>query len=285
MTVGRSWRTPAKHDVMASFVGQEVGVVNSSPHHRDITRLVWIDLTAGDAAEIDGHEWHSACSPGILARYAARSTKPVEITLHEIQPATYYRLLTNLADQLPALGYEKDGENRWRASNASLHAVNASGATADVSYLRNSDAVLVFNDPNAITEWAMRPTFAEEVKAQRVWCFRGLSTLGCNVAGIKRLDLDERRHWFSLIGFEQQALPSYRDLLLAGIDRDESQWAYLLNTPTGWRGTTESFVRSAFGRVGREIVSNWYRGDPAGFEAAKRSLFMTKKELREADVA
>lgn len=285
MTVGRSWRTPAKHEVMASFVGQEVGVVNRSPAHRDITRLVWIDLTAGDAADVEGHVWRSACSPGILARHATRSAKPVEIMLHEIQPATYYRLLDNLAAHLPTLGYEKDGENCWRTSTVTLQAVNTSGGNADVTFVGQSDAVLAFNDPNAITEWAMRPTFAEEIRARRVWCYRALSTLGCNVSGIKRLTLDERRGWFDLISSEQCALPDYRDLLLAGIDRDESQWAYLLNTPAKWRSTTEHFVRSAFGRVGREIVANWYHGAPAGFEAAKRSLFMTKKELREADVA
>lgn len=279
MTVGRSWRTPAKHDVMASFVGQEVGVINRSPYHRDITRLVWIDLTAGDAAEVDGLEWHSACSPGILARHASASGKTVAIALHEIQPATYDRLLANLDVHLPTLGYKKVGENRWRTEKVTLQAINKSGADADVSFVGQSDAVLAFNDPNAITEWAMRPTFAQEIKARRVWCYRALSTLGCNVAGIKRLDSDVRRGWFDLIGSEQGALPDYRDLLLAGIARDESQWAYLLNTPTKWRGTTEGFVRSAFGRVGREVISNWYRGDGVGFESAKRSLFLTKKEL------
>lgn len=285
MTVGRSWRTPAKHGLMSSFVGQEVGVTNNRMF-TSVNRLAWIDLTAGDAAPVDNSDWHRSCSPGILARHAAHSKKPVEVVLYEIQPSTYDRLLANLGEHLPSLGYEKDGENCWRTEKATIYAVNQSGQTADVNWLRSTDAVLVFNDPNAITEWAMRNTFAQEIKDRGVWCFRSLSTLGCNTAGIKRIGLDdgsgdakrERRAWFDLIAAQQATLPRYRDLLLAGIERDEAQWAYLLCTAQKWRKSTESVVRSEFRKIDRTTSMTWFSENPLGFEQAKRFLFLTRKE-------
>lgn len=284
LDVGRSWRTYAKHDLMSSVVGQEVGVVNHGPALRDRERLVWIDLTAGDAALIEDVEWHRGCSPGILAHHAAQSAKPVGVILHEIQPATYDRLLANLETYLPGLGYTRETDNTWRipGRRTMVHALNQSGQKASVGYLRRTDAVLVLNDPNAITEWAMRATFASEI-ADVTWCFRSLSTMGCNPGGLKRTPLTERESWFSLIGTQQEALPPHRDLLLAAIERDEAQWAYLLSTASKWRSNTESVVRSAFGRCGRTAATAWFRHDQAAFEETKRRLFLTKNELREQE--
>jgi len=293
--VGRSWRTYAKHELMGSVIGQEVGAAGSMPK---IGRHVWFDLTAGDAALVDGVEWERGCSPGILARHATKARKRVEIVLHEIQPATFDRLLDNLGVFLPTLGYEKDGEDRWHfADRVTITALNISGHEADVLPVRNTDAVFVLNDANAITEWAMRPTFAREI-CDRTWCFRSLSTMGCNPAGIKRIDLEdgsgdakrERRAWFDLIATQQNTLPHYRDLLLAAIEKDEAQWAYLLCTAAKWRPQSESIVRGAFQAAikrlpeesrGRTAAMTWFGTDPLGFEEAKRHLFLTKAE-REA---
>lgn len=288
MNVGRSWVTPAKHGLLNSFVGQEVG---STGRMRGIDRNVWIDLTAGDAALIEGYEWRRACSPGILAYHATKSSKPVEIVLYEIQPATFDRLLANLDAHLPAIGYVRVAEGVYRfADQVTLRAINASGHQADIAFLRRTDAVLVFNDPNAITEWAMRPTLVQEIKDMGVWCFRSLSTMGCNVAGIKRIPLDsdgsgeakrERRAWFDLIAAQQRALPIYRDLLLAGIERDSAQWAYLLCTAEKWRGSTEQVVKTELRKIGRTAAMAWCQLDAIGFEDAKRALFLTKKERGE----
>lgn len=294
--VGRSWRTYAKHELMNNVIGQEVGVVNNSKSQKfaDVDRSVWIDLTAGNAELVDDPDsavtspWHRACSPGILASHATFSRKPVEIILHEIKPGTYDQLLTNLAEHLPDLGYEKDGENVWRfGETATVTALNISGQDADVSFIRRSDAAVVLNDANAITDWAMRSTFAAEI-CNRTWCFRSLSTMGCNPGGIKRLDLDERRRWFGHVETQQASLPRYRDLLLAAIEKDEAQWAYLLCTAAKWQRTSEKIVNSAFNTAikklpkeskGRTAAMTWNRGDPSGFEETKRRLFLTKPEL------
>lgn len=278
LDVGRSWRTWAKHELMCSFVGQEVGAASRM---RDIQRHGWIDLSAGDAANADGVEWKKGCSPGILASYALSSNKPTEVVLHEIQPATFDRLVANLNEHLPNLGYTQQGPALWQAGDlVTVRAFNASGHLASVGFVQRTDAVLVLNDPNAITEWAMRDTFAQEIADRTPW-FRSLSTMGCNPAGIKRLNLQERRAWFGLVGAQQRALPRYRDLLLAAIERDEAQWAYLMSTAERWRGSTESVVKTAFKKIGRTAAMSWFGRDPRLFEETKKTLFLTKKELRE----
>ncbi|MFF3928187.1 hypothetical protein [Streptomyces hirsutus] len=277
MNVGRSWRTPAKHDLLSSMLGQEVGAAAKIP---DARVLSWIDLTAGDAARVDGLDWATACSPGILARHATKSSKPVEIDLYEIQAATYDRLLSNLAAHLPDLGYAQVDETSWEiSSRVTLRTHNSSGHAASINHITRNHAVFVVNDPNAITEWAMRPTFAAEI-AQMTWLFRTVSTMGCNVAGIKRLPINERIDWFDTVESQQAALPAHRDLLLASIARDEAQWAYLIGTARKWRSTTEKVVGTAFRKIGKGAAVSWFLDDADAFQEEKLRLFLQKPERR-----
>lgn len=276
MTVGRSWRTAAKHDIMASFVGQEIGAASRIPR---IRCHVWYDLTAGDAATVDGCPWHRSSSPGILAYHASRSTKPVVVVLYEIKPATFDRLIRNLTEHLPVFGYERHDDTGWVKGNVGIRAVNDSGMSARTDIVQNGDAVLVFNDPNAITEWAMRGTFLDEIAERGAWACRSMSTMGCNAAGVKRLAIGERVQWFDLLSAQENSLPAYRDLLLAAIERDAAQWAYLFSTASKWSGSFTRVVESAFRRVGRTAEWAWFRQDRGEYEAAKRRLFLTKKEL------
>lgn len=276
--VGRGWRTPAKHDLMRSLIGKEVGV---SKVMGAVKRCVWYDLTAGDAAPITDMEWTSSCSPGILANHARNVGKPTYVFLYEIKPATYDRLVAILEAALPTLGYRQAGPNTWlHGEHVYLTAMNGSGADASIGLIQRGDAVFALNDPNAITEWAMRPTFASEIAGITPW-FRSLSTLGCNPAGLKRLSIDERRGWFDLIRSQELACPQYRDLLLCAIERDASQWAYLMSEPTKWRGYMEATARTAFKRHGASLTAAWWRQAPEPYAELKRQLFFTTKE-REA---
>lgn len=276
--VGRSWRTIAKHDLMNRMIGQEVGATR---YMRGIGRNCWVDLSAGDASPVDGAEWHRACSPGLLAYHASKARQPVVITLHEIQPATYDRLIANLAEHLPAFGYSRNDHNEWSiGSRVQLYAFNGSGHLANVTPIRPGDAAFVLNDPNAITEWAMRDSFSGEI-AERTWCARSLSTMGCNPAGIKRLSLSERVEWFSLISTQERSLPEHRDLLIAAIEKDDAQWAYLICTAEKWREKTEDAARKAFEKVGRTVEMAWYRADKDEFENSKQRLFLTRREYQD----
>lgn len=276
MTVGRSGRTPAKHDLMRSIVGREVGAAGSMTA---VDRLVWFDLTAGDGITCDeGASWAMGCSPGIMALYATHSKKPVDLTLFEIKPATYDRLMSSLSRHLPDLGYVPVEEGRWAFGNVvDLRAVNGSGADASIAGVCRFDAVLVSNDPNAITDWAMRPSFAREISEKTPW-FRSISTMGCNPAGLKRLPPDIRMGWFDLIASQENALPRYRDLLLAAIAGDDAQWAYLLGEPVKWRGSAERMATTAFRRHDYTLDMAWCRMQRGPFDDLKRRLFLTRSE-------
>lgn len=295
MTVGNSWHTITKHSLKRRFVAREVGAAN---HIDWIHRLVWIDLTAGDAIPRYDAEWHEACSPGILAHHAIQARKPVIIDLYEKDPDTFGKLIASLDVHLPMLGYTRETDHRWRLGDKVwLRAVNGDGRQAPIAHLERNDAALILSDPNAITDWPMRRGFAQEID-DRCKGLRILSTLGCNVCGIMRFPLDaegvlplgetvmslkERRNWFRLIEEQEAVLPRRHDLMLAAFERDSAKWAYLLWTPTAgrWRAETENDVRTAFRKVGRAADIAWFRLDQQRFEQAMKRLFLTGGEFFE----
>jgi hypothetical protein len=69
-------------------------------------------------------------------------------------------------------------------------------------------------------------------------------------------------------------------LLLAAIDNDKAQWAYLVATAEKWRGKTESLVGKAFANHGRTVAMSWYRDNPDAFLGIKLRLFLTHPELQ-----
>lgn len=276
--VGLSWRTPIKHDYLWSIVGQEAGSVA----HLGAQSGAWYDLTAGNAALIPGKMWHRSCSPGILAYHASQCRVPVHVRLHEIQAATYDRLIDNLSAYLPTLGYGATGPSSWShpCNGSTVTAHNLSGSKADVTGVDRDTAVFVVNDPNAITDWAMRDTFAAEISAS-TGLFRCLSTMGCNPAGIKRLAIDERINWFATVREQQQAMPEYRDLSLAALDRDEAQWAYLVATSDKWRAKTDQAARKSAKSCNRSVSIAWWRHEPHRFDDLLLRLFLQKTELKQ----
>jgi len=268
---------------MDALVREEIDAITNvrSTVGGAVKRCIWIDLTAGDAALTDGYEWHQGCSPGILAWHALHAPRPVKIRLLEIQEKTYERLIENLADQLPRIGYQRTGASQWEAQNGfvQIYAVNKSGFDMSLRGLRTGDAVLSFNDPNAITQWAKRPSFDREVQ-QRTWMHRSMTTMGCNVGGCGRSPLEVREAWYGHIRDELSALPDYRDACVARVVRDGSKWAYLITTAnkTSWRTKTNRYLRVAFEKVGREVDSAWWRTKPKRFSAIIDELFLTKSE-------
>ncbi len=260
---------------MDVLVGREGGAGRKMPQ---IRRHVWIDLTAGDGlVEGDLTTWHRNCSPGLFAYHATKATKPVEIRLYEIKQSTYDRLLQNLHPRLADLGYMFSDSAWTYDGRVKLTAMLASGAEASVEDVDRWTAVFASNDPNAITDWAMRPTFSQEVVSRTAW-FRGISTLGCNVGGLKRLDLTERMKWYDQVQQQEGALPRYRNLLLAAIENDDSQWAYLINEADKWKANTEDDATKAFSRFDMSIRKAWYRGPDGTYCNLKDELFLTRAE-------
>lgn len=324
MDVGTSWRTAMKHAAATAFITREFRAGN---HLHWITRFCLIDLTAGNGEPAYDAPWHSACSPGIIAKLALTSRKPVVIDLYERDQATYETLLGNLAKQLPALGYQRTDINRWECKGKVwLRVLPQDGRTASIDHLGRTasfdrltqaykttptnDAVLVLNDPNLITDWAMRPGFMAEAlnrdprarASGKVTGLRVMHTLGCNVGGAKRtpfqretapaptgdhrfMNLSERRYWFNLIEEQCEDLPARHDLALAAFKNDPAQWAYLFTTPRidRWYADTEADIRSAFNAVNRTGEIAFYRRDRERFEQLKMQLLLTKNERAEQE--
>lgn len=270
---------------MCAIFGKEKGAGSKIAR---IGELVWYDLTAGDGIVDDsapcGYSncqetgcWIHNCSPGIVAHYGRNSPKPLTAILYEIQSATFDLLDKSLAMNLPELGYRfQDGW--WRCGLTRLRAEQCSGAGADLTYVNAQTAVLASNDPNAITDWAMRPTFAAEIR-ERTKFYRSISTMGCNANGIKRgIPREEREDWFALIEQQIANLPQNHDLMLARIVRDSHQWAYLFGEPIVWRDEAAYRVTQSFEKHGMQMESAWLRVQPSVFRKIEDELFWTKQE-------
>lgn len=302
---GMSSRTPAKHEIMCAELGREIGVLIYTAPRYNIVCSVWYDLTAGRGLAVnkDGEEipdatprqWEKSCSPGILVHYAMDSRLPVLIRLYEKAPNTFDTLSKELCRRLPDYGFEpctpNECEYTWEAKNRwgqpmYIELNSGSGHDAIIDdFVSESVAVFVLHDPNAISEWAMRDTFAQEISARTHW-FRALHTMGCNVKGLKRLPPDLRAKWFDFVGSQIDALRrSQHDMVIGAIERDDSQWAYMIQTSKKWRDETADKMRSAFQRIGRELAIAWLGIEPEKFSAITNKLFRTQEELRQEDFA
>lgn len=280
--VGRSdgGRTDNKHRLMWGLAGEEVATVQKI---HPIRRSVMYDLTAGDAASTGNQPWHEASSPGILAYHAKweHMKKPVLIGLHERNSRTYQRLLDNLGEHLPSLGYRRTADSTWAldGGRVEIYAVCKDSREASISAVRSGDAVFVLNDPNSMADWAMRDGFYDEVRARTPW-FRSMSAMGFNASGMKMgLDLPRRETWQDHIEGIRRGEPGYRDLALVKTDSDPSQWAYLVATAAKWKDRTDERIRRTYARSGMTCTIAWWSHGPVEFENLLQPLVYWKSEL------
>lgn len=289
-------RTPAKHGLYGKQYGREIAVAHKNPA---IANLVWLDQSAGDGIAKNGGTWHRNCSPGILAYHArypgvigGRSTgrlqvaKPVDIDLYEINDHTYRLLLKNLARELPALHYERLAEGYWKCGPVNLRAHNCSGAEADLSRITPRTAVRISNDPNSIADWVMPPEMPSQIRKLTPW-FLGICTMGCNVGGLHRRLVEhpeEADRWYESVRSVQKNLQTWHDLYLCAIDRDASQWAYLIIAPskatpqgTNWKQVTQDDAEKCFSKQGMSLRGAWLGDQQQKFDEILDYLFTLKK--------
>lgn len=283
-TVGKSHRTPAKHALLNFLIGREAGVAGLTLPY--ITKLRWVDLTAGDGVAPDNADWWRNCSPGLFAHHAAavadlmlRSgrTKPVEVLLFEKAGSTFRLLMESLGKHLPTRGYEFDGCSWNYQDTVTLTAIRDSAENLPLDGVTSGTAIFLNNDPNAITNWAMRHGLPDDLYS-RTTHISALSTLGCNTGGLFRLPLLQRLPWFGLIDGVERGLRPTHDLVLAAIRRDGDRWGYLLWVPSVWYDETAKGLSQSFHKAGLEIEHASLRKGANEFHKLQPRLFLRADE-------
>lgn len=264
--VGKSGVTPCKHDLLNKLLGREVGTLKANK--LGIGDYLIVDLTAGDGIPYTGKEFRKGCSPGIIlhhAEYLATQTYvQANVLLLEKQEATCFELVANIKSQ-PGLNCD-----------VFLNVFCRDSKSWDFSK-SPADAAFLYNDPNHIEDWCLTP----KMLASAPKFTTSLSTLGCNVGGMKRLDLDKRELWFDRINMVTSSIvQSWHDACLLSVGGAD-QWAYLVTAPTKWRDQITSDCLAAASKMeGREADPQiaWFKQEPAAFLALQQYLFLTKAE-------
>lgn len=257
--VGRSTsRTPFKHFLLSALLGREGGIYARCPHKVHARAVPWhiIDMNAGDGRpSSEGDE----SSPALIvkhARIAAGCGVRVKATLIERAEATYQVLRENVQPE-PFIEFIHGDAREYRVPAHHRH-----------------QAIFVHTDPNHIGDWCVSRELIDSFSQTTTL----LATLGCNVAGLKRLPRAERQPWFDHVSSITASMPRYHDAILFAIDRDSSQWAYLVRLPREWTERTIGEAKSGAGRCGLELrIASW-QSSAVEFDNMQRELFLTRSE-------
>lgn len=139
-------------------------------------------------------------------------------------------------------------------------------------------AMFIHADPNTIADWPITKRLIDSMSETTTM----LATLGCNVGGLKRLDVGERLGWYDHVRHCLDAMPRYHDLILVELVNDASQWAYMLRLPAVWaidtmyRLTTQGSKYTTY-----DLNMASFRINPDAFKTMEDRLFLTKKERGE----
>ena len=272
-TVGKSGVTPTKHFLLNSLLGQEAGTYAGGHLQRWCDSALWIDLTAGDGEPTrTGKKPENSCSAGIFTKHAnhvAKHKKPLSVHLIEVNESTYDKLNVSL-------------QNRWLKEFPDARDIvktkneDSSRICLNVS---NSTACFLNNDPNSIDDWAFTPDLLESAPPFT----RTLTTMGCNVGGLKRVlikspELSDK--WRKNI--EMLFALQRHELILFAVG-DASQWAYLISTPDKWLEETVKLCikshkfQTQAKREPRVVTTK----EPKKFDLLLDELLMTQKQLEE----
>lgn len=272
--VGKSGVTPCKHDLLNKLLGREVGALTRNP--LGISSYGIVDLTAGDGIPYK-NEFTKGCSPGIILKHAyflaakaRRGSVNTRVHLIEKQTRTYEALVENVKQGMKEI-------NQFPVQNELGLDIECADAKQFLFEPNWADVVFLYNDPNHIEDWCLTP----EILASAPKFTTSLSTLGCNVGGMKRLDLDRRELWFDRINLVTNSIVQpWHDACLLSVGGAD-QWAYLITAPTKWRDRiTTDCLTAASKMEGREADPQvaWLKQDSAAFLALQQYLFLTKAE-------
>lgn len=260
--VGRSSRTPFKHWVLDSHLGQIVGSLSTKAVNIPArpTPFLCVDLCAGDGAETEDHE----ASPVIITDHcdwlASRGFK-VKSILIEKQSATFETLEQNMA--------KKQLVHECELRNADAREFVFVPSCVN-------QAVFINCDPNAISDLP----FAESLASSLTKTTTMTLTLGCNVGGLKMLKADKRAAWFDYMDVIVSIMPTWHDAILIAIESDAAQWAYLTRVPSVWSlKVAKDVERKGERHFPKGVRVESFRRSKRGFDDLVKRLFLTKAEV------
>jgi hypothetical protein len=295
---GKSGVTPCKHDLLNKMLGRELGVLSRGI--LPVERALFYDLTAGDGAPYvvkseeplfpdEVRPFEQSCSPGIFLRHLTWGSERVSIPIHlsatEKQAATHSKLVSNAGHWLNAHGWGSTDLGRHARGVATVDLLHANAREIEPPGNGAHASAFVYNDPNHIEDWSLTPEFLRGCPQFTV----SLSTLGCNVGGLKRIQEESRREWFMRVELLCDCLlKNWHDACLFSIGGAD-QWAYLITAPLKWRDRITEDCLAAATKLEKKISAEpqvvWRKEDPGGFYEIERFLFLTRDEyLREVQL-
>jgi len=255
MTVGQSHRTTGKHALQNAINGRENAVA-----HRIRRRYLMIDLCAGNGAP---SKESGTSSPAIMLKhrdYARqklhRADDQVRVALIEKDYDTYLELK----------------KNHPTADHALYADARDIAALVEPLWDRQT-CVFILNDPNNVHQWALTAPWVTRLPRLTTT----MSTLGCNVGGLKMLKPEKREEWFHHVGCITATLSDHQDALLISLTSDSNQWAYLISGPERWREEYQRDAEKAF--QGHDLETAW-ASDHKHFDDLTNRLFRTRKEYQ-----
>jgi len=273
--VGQSFeRTPGKHSFLNAILGRETGSIPFVIKNRgaDFMNYPWclVDLCAGDGVD---SMTSGTCSPGIISKHARNFNQRNQDGARVLFVEKGDHQFDKLKDSLYVEGF--DVYHGLNTDDRVLRFIE--GNTSRTS------PVFLHNDPNKVSDWNLSDELVNFFRYGKRR-LTTLSTLGCNVRGLKRLPIEARLPWFQRLDNLCKAIPSDHDAQLFVLDRDKDQWSYLITGPNKWVNKDKRYEAdfyNAFGNWKHGISMASRRRHPDKWKQLVNRLFFTKRELND----
>lgn len=251
--VGSSLHTGPKHFVLDRLIAQATG---AAQHLDWIERLLFVDCCAGDGVPTQAS---GTSSPAIMWKHHSASVKPSQIVLMD-------KAEQNVAEL-----------KSWLGPQAPIHHLDYHSPEAAVVVSRLVDrgtAVFLHVDPNSMNDVFLSPAMRYALLPAHTLM---MVSLGCNVAGTKRLSFDGiRDQWYERIEEFLRVPRRYHDSCLIRLN-SASDWGYLVSTPVRWKPDIERVISRARAKWPAGIDYAW-ASDPHAFLSLEDRLFKTHGE-------
>jgi len=237
-TVGSSSRTPFKHWLLNSFIGKIIGAQSTGNTPCNDKFLV-VDMCAGDGADVHGER---TSSPSIIRHHLSVPTRGKQ--------AVYRRGIFFEKDQATC---KRLAERHGDCPMMTIHHEDARNMPLSTVHGRGKDGILIYADPNNIDQLPITAELMSGLSDTTLM----LITLGCNVGGLKRIPYESRVKWIQMAEMVRRSIGPWHDLGLITLNKDASQWAYMVIIPRKWSTQYLDLATKAGGKLWPAGVSTY----------------------------